>query len=90
MGVVELAKGLKANAKLESLELGTDLSIHILIGNNAFGNEGAQALAELLKANRTLTELDICNNTMNDLKLKIILEMQVQKLSRRLPKETIK
>ena len=64
-GVLELCKGLQQNAKLEAIHLGSMTSHVTIIENNTIGNEGALALAELLKTNRSLTEIDICKNNTN-------------------------
>ena len=49
MGAIAIALALKANQMLKVLNL----------SYNGFGNEGAMALADALKVNSTLTELDI-------------------------------
>ena len=47
---------------------------HLDVSMNGFGNEGAQALSELLKANTTLLEVNAANNRINWIGAKLIAD----------------
>jgi len=55
-GAVEIAKALKVNAVLKSLD----------ISRNEIKDEGATAIAEALKVNAVLTKLELHNNDLNE------------------------
>jgi len=63
LGLVELAKGLKENEKLENIDLCISPKKRMTIDNNVIGNEGALALAEVLKTHKSITDLGICMDT---------------------------
>ena len=60
-----ICEGLKANATVTYLSLGNISNIMLIylfiIDDNIIGDKGAVSIAQSLKENKTLTELNLCN-----------------------------
>lgn len=67
VGTIELAKKLRDNAKLESIDLcNLSLITYFIVDGNAIGDEGALALAEVLRAHTTICEVGIGMSIQRD------------------------